>query len=191
MIERWCACTVDSPRFLADGDHAGPRHFSRSEVDVGELGERVAHLVVDGALAHFAAFDVGYGNAHGQRGGSGSQHLVSVCDEQKEIGPPCRERIGQAENRETDCLGHAGIGVGTEQAFDARADGKTIGLNLMDRRTELGRKVRSQGEDSQFDLGVRGQFAQRPIEMAVVGARSRHHADATIDLGLRHGGKAS
>jgi len=30
-------------------------------VNVSELGEGIAHLVVDGALAYFAAFDMGNG----------------------------------------------------------------------------------------------------------------------------------
>ena len=56
---------MNAPGFFAHGDDAAARRFSRREVDVSELGEGVAYLVVDGALADFAAFNVGDGNAQG------------------------------------------------------------------------------------------------------------------------------
>jgi hypothetical protein len=101
-------------------------------VDVGQLGEGVAHLVVDGALADFAAFDVGDGDAQGESDGGGRQHLVAVGDEQQQIGPPGGERVGQAQDGEADGLGHAGVGVGAEQALDARLDGKAVALDFSD-----------------------------------------------------------
>ncbi len=149
-------------------------------MDVGQLGEGVAHLVVDGALADFAALDVGDGNAQGQGNGGGGEHLVAVGDEQQQVGPPGGERVGQAEHGEADGLGHAGVGVGTEQALDARLDGEAVALDFLDRVAELRREMRAQGKDAQFDLGVRGQLAQRPVEVAVVGARGGDDADAAL-----------
>jgi hypothetical protein len=64
---------------------------------VGELGEGVADGVVDGALADFAALDVGDGDAQGEGDGGGREHLVAVGDEQQQVGPPGAERIGEAE----------------------------------------------------------------------------------------------
>ena len=72
MVERGRAGAMHAPRLLAHGDDAPARGFSRSEVDVRQLGEGVAHLVVDGALAHLAAFDVGDGDAQGQRREAGA-----------------------------------------------------------------------------------------------------------------------
>ena len=75
------------------------------------LGERVAHLVVDGALRNFASFDVGDGNTQRKRNRSGREHLIAVGNEQQKIWPPCGKRVGQAENGDADGLGHARVGV--------------------------------------------------------------------------------
>jgi hypothetical protein len=102
---------MDSAWLLAHGNDAAARDGGGGEVDVGQLGEGVAHLVVDGALADFAAFDVGDGNAQSEGNGGGGQHLIAVGDEQQQIGAPGGERVGQAQDGEADGLGHAGIGV--------------------------------------------------------------------------------
>ena len=151
MVERGRAGAVDAPRFFAHGDDAAARGFSGGEVDVGQLGEGVAHVVVDGALADFAAFDVGDGDAQGERDGCGRQHLVAVGDEQQQVGTPGGERVGQAEDGDADGLGHAGVGVGAEQALDARLDGKAVALDFVDGRAELRREMRAEGEDAQID----------------------------------------
>ena len=38
--------------------------------------------------------------------------------------------------------------------------------------------MRPESEDAQLDFWMTGEFAQRPIKMAVVGTRSGDHADA-------------
>ena len=50
VIERGRAGMMHAPRLLAHGNHAVARGRRRGEVNVRHLGERVAHLVVDGAL---------------------------------------------------------------------------------------------------------------------------------------------
>ena len=37
--------------------------------------------------------------------------------------------------------------------------------------------MRTERDDAEFDFGVRGEFAERPIEMAVVGARGGDDGD--------------
>ena len=80
-------------------------------MNVSKFGEGIAHLVVDGALAHFTAFDMGDGNAQRESSGGGRQHFVAVGDQEQQIGPPGRECIGESENGEADGLGHAGVSV--------------------------------------------------------------------------------
>ena len=180
MIERGRAGVMNAPGFFAHGDDAAAGGFSRSEVDVGELGEGVADLVVDGALADFAAFDVGDGNAQGERDGGGGQHLVAIGDEQQQVGTPGGERVGEREDGDADGFGHAGIGVGTEQALDARLDGKAVAFDFGDGVAEFRREMRAEGEDAEFDVRVCGEFAERPVEMAVVGARGGDDGDVSF-----------
>ena len=178
MIERGRSGAMHAPRLFAHGDHALPRCFRRGEVDVRQLGESVAHRVVDGALADLAAFDVGDGDAQSERRRGRGQHLVAIGDEQKQIGPPRGEGIGQAKNGQADRLGHTGVGVGVEQALDARLDGKAVALDFLERVAELGREMGPESEDAEFDFRVSCQLAQGPVEMAVVGARGGDDADA-------------
>ena len=85
-----------------------------------------------------------------------------------------------------DGLGHAGVGVGTEQAFDACLNRKSVAFDFLDRVAEFGGKMRPQREDAQFDFGVRGKLAKRPVEMAVIGARGGNDADAALVAFLAH-----
>jgi hypothetical protein len=156
---------------------------------VSELGEGIAHLVVDGALAYFAAFDMGNGNAQSESGRCGRKHFVAVGDQQQQIGAPGGEGVGQAQDGEADGLGHARVSVGAEQALDAGLDRKTVALDFLDGQAELGREMRPEYEDAQLDGGVGGELAQRPIEMTVVRARSGDDADAAARRGCIRGGR--
>ena len=51
---------MHSPRLFAHGQHAALRILRRRKVDVTELGQRVAHSIVDGALADIATVYVTY-----------------------------------------------------------------------------------------------------------------------------------
>ena len=187
VVDRGRAGVVDSPRFLAHGDDAAARSGRGCEVDGGELGEGVADVVVDCALGDFAAFDVGYGNAEGEGNGRGSEHFVTVGDEQKQVWTPGGECVGQAQDGETDGLGHAGIGVGAEQALDARLDGEAVALDFLDGVSEIGRKMCAESKDGQVDLRVGLEFAEGPVEVAVVGAGGGDYTDAAaIGGGMGH-----
>src|SRR6202789_3664569 len=171
---------MDAPGFLAHGDDAAAGGFCGREVDVRELGECVADRVIDGALADFSAFNVCDGNAECERGGGWREHLVAVGDEGEQIGMPVGERIGEPKNSEPDVFGHGGVGVGAEQAFDASLDGEAVALDLADCAAESRRKMRAKGKDAEFDVRPRGEFAERPVEMAVVGTGGSDDADAAL-----------
>ena len=191
VVERGCPGTMDAPWLLAHRDDAAARSFRRREVDVRELGQSVTDVVVDGSLANLAAFDVGDGNAQSERDGRGRHHLVAIRNEEKQVGTPCGKGIGEGQNGDADGLCHTSIGVGTEQALKARLDGEPVAFDLGDRIAELRRQVRAECNDSEFDVGVRGELAKRPVEMAVVGARSGYDCNSTFGTTrLTHGGPA-
>ena len=76
---------MNAPRLLAHGDHPPARQFGRREVQMRHLGESVADLVVDGALADFAAFDVRHGDTQCECHRRRSQHLVAIGDQQQQV----------------------------------------------------------------------------------------------------------
>ncbi len=55
-------------------------------MQVCHFGDGVADGVVDGAFADFAAFDVGDGDAQGQRDGGGGEHFVAIGGEEEDVG---------------------------------------------------------------------------------------------------------
>ena len=73
---------MHAPRFFAHGDHTLSSQVGRCEVNVRELGERIANGVVDRALADLAAFNMRNGNAQGEGYGCRGEHLISIGDEQ-------------------------------------------------------------------------------------------------------------
>jgi len=186
MIERWRASPENPARLFAHRDYALPCGGRRGEMKVSKLCERVAHLVVDRALRNLASFNVRDGNAQCQSYRSRSQHLVPVGDEQQNVGTPCRECIGKPENRNPDRLGHAGVGVGTEQAFNACLNRKSVAFDFLEREPEFRGKMRTQREDAQIDFGVGRELAQRPVQVAVIGARRSNDADAALAAFLAH-----
>ncbi len=113
---------------------------------------------------------MGDGDAECECGGRGCEHLIAVGDEQQNVWPPIGERIGKTENRNADGLCHACVGVGVEKAFDAGLDGESIVLDCGYGAAEMRRKMGAEDEDSKLDFRTAGQFTQRPVEMAVVGA---------------------
>ena len=84
------------------------------------------------------------GNAQrsGHRGGR--QHFVAVGDEEQQVGAHLTEAIGQAQHGDADGLGHADVGVGTEQAFDAGGYGEAVLLDLRGGVAEFRREVRAE-----------------------------------------------
>ena len=182
MVQRRRARMVNPPRLLAHGNHPPPRGWRRCEVDVRHLGKRVPHLVVDCALRNLPALNVSNRNPQRQRHRCRRKHLIAVGNQQQDVGPPRRERIGKPQHRQADCLGHAGGGVRTQQALDLCLDGKPIPFHLRPRVAELRGKMRSHHKNAQLNIRVPRQFLERPIQMAIVGARGGNDGDTATGL---------
>ena len=180
MIERGRTGAMDAPGLFAHGDDAAARGFSRGEMNVGQLGEGVADLVVDGALADFAAFDVRDGNAQRERDAGGRQHLVAVGDEEQQIGTPAVRASARPRMAMPMVLAMP-VSVSELSRHSMRAlMGKPSRSISCDGVAELGREMRAESDDAQLDVGVSGEFAQRPVEMAVIGARSGDDGNAVF-----------
>ncbi len=115
----------------------------------------------------------------------GGHHFIAIGDEKHEVGTPCTESVGEREDGDADGFGHAGISIGTEEALDARLDGKSFTLDFSDGIAEFRREMRTERDDPEFDFGLRGEFAERPIEMAVVGARGGDDGDFSFGFTRR------
>src|ERR1035438_4263194 len=178
---------MNAPRLFPQANNAAPCGFCGSKMHVGHLRQGVAHLVIDSSLAHLAAFDMSQGNAQRQCGRSRGQHLIAIGNQQQQIRPPRSERIRQAQNRETNRLRHARVRVRTEQTLDPRLDRKSIALDLVDRRPKFRRKVRPKRKNAQLDLRMRLKLAQRPVQMAIVGAGSGDHPNTSALRRFAHG----
>ena len=77
------------------------------------------------------------------------EHFVAVGNDQQQVGPQAAKDIRQAERRHTDGFSHTDVAVGTEQAFNAFFNIKTIFANLVDGDTEFVGQVRRDSDDPQ------------------------------------------
>jgi hypothetical protein len=175
---------MDAPGLFAHGNDARFCIFRGSEMDVAHFCERVANGVVDGAFADFAALDVGDGNAKGQGNACGSQHFVAIGNEKEQVRANLRQRIGQRKSGQADGFGHADIGIGTKQAFEAGGDGDLVAFDFANGLAELRREVRGQNDEFQVDLGVSKKVFQGPVEMAVIGARGSDYGDGALHASM-------
>ena len=186
VVEGGCAGVMNSAWLFAHGDDSAARGGRGGEVDGCEFGEGVADVVIDGALGDFAAFNVSDGDAQREGNGGWGEHLIAVGDEQQNVRAPGGKRVGKTEDGEADGLGHTGVGVGTEQALDAGLDGEAVALDFFDGGTEVGREMGAENEDGEVDFRVHGEFAQRPVEVAIVCAGGGDDADAALGAGNTH-----
>ncbi len=81
------------------------------------------------------------------------------------------------EDGDADGFGHAGIGVGTEEALDPRLDWEAFAFDFGDGVAEFWREMRAEGDDAKFDGSVRSEFAKGPVEVAVIGSRRGNDSD--------------
>src|SRR5579864_9583 len=63
MVQRWAARRMHAPRLLAHTDDALTGYFSGGEVNVAQLGQCVAHGIINRAQAQVSALNVRHGNS--------------------------------------------------------------------------------------------------------------------------------
>src|SRR5260370_42481520 len=85
---------------------------------VAQFRKSVSHGIVDGAQADVAAFNMNNGNAQGQGNRRRSQHFVTVCDQEKQVGAEPGKIIGKAKSRTANSFSHTNIAIGTQQTFN-------------------------------------------------------------------------
>jgi len=176
---------VNAPFFLVHGNDAAPRFVGRREMNVAHLGEGVANGVINGAFTDFASFDMGDGDSQGQRDGSRGEHFVAIGDQEKNVRAHLTETVRQTEGGDADGLGHADVGVGTQETLKLCGNRNAIFFDFADRVAEFGRKMRAEDDELQVHLRMRGEIVERPLKMAVVGAGSGDDGDFAFQGVLR------
>ncbi len=89
-VDRRAAGVEHAFGVLAHADHVLPRALGRDEMQIGELGDGMAHLLVDRA-GDLAALDMGEREVAIGGGGGGRQRLVAVRDGDDDVGPELLE----------------------------------------------------------------------------------------------------
>ena len=174
-------CALPLAKLKIIGESAAGRAFA------GTLGAGQAIRIFTGAPIPEGA-DAVVIQEDAQREGDGGwgEHLITVSDEEQDVGTPGGKRVGKTEDGEADGLGHTRVGVGVKQALDARLNGEAVALDFFDGGTEVGREMGAENEDGEVDFRVHGEFAQRPVEVAIVCAGGGDDADATLGAGNTH-----
>ena len=84
-VEAGCAHGVDAPRLLPHGGDAPGVGLRRGEVQMGELGDGMANLVVHRPFGDLAAVDVRHGQREWERGHRRREHLEAVAQDHDHI----------------------------------------------------------------------------------------------------------
>ena len=87
---------MDPPGLLAHLPYARGVLFEGHEMDVAHLGDRVAQLLVDGALGELAARDVRDRQVQDRRGGGRREDLVAIAQQDDDVGLKPGEGVGKA-----------------------------------------------------------------------------------------------
>ena len=146
-------------------------------MQVRELRDRVADLVVDRALGDLAAVHVGHGQRERQRRQGRGEHLEPVAEHEHEIGgqagPGAREAGDAAPDRRPDGRRRVVRLVHLHPLIDRPA----VGLDRAHGVAELGHEVHAADHQPQREaLGVANRL-EHGQEMAVVGPAHRNDGD--------------
>src|SRR5258708_3601179 len=147
VVQRRCAGPVHAPLFFVHGNDAAPGFLGGSKVNMAHLGEGIAYGVVNRALADFAALDMRDGDPQGQRYGSRREHFVAVGDQEKNVRAHLPKTVREAHRSDADGLGHADVGVGTQQTLKLGRNREAIHLYFTDGVAKFGREMRTQHDE--------------------------------------------
>ncbi len=168
---------MDPPCLLAHLREAPGVGLGGGEVQVRELGDRVANLLVDRALGDLAAVQMRDGKRQRERRDGRAQHLESVAEHDDDVRivtrERCRKRGDSAPDRLRDCRRRIGI----EQHLDTLGDRPTVGLDHPYGLTEARRQVRARDKEEELKVAGRANLGEHGTEVSVVRARDGHDAD--------------
>ena len=177
-VEAGRPAAVDAPRLLAHLDEAPGVRLGRREVQVRELGDGMADLLVHGPLGELAAVEMSHGEREGQRRHRGAQHLEAVAEHHEQVGTPAREGTGETGHADSRGGGDGPGGVRIEEHLDPLGDGPAIGLDGGDGAPEARREMAARHVDAELEVGHGLDFLEHGDEMAVVGAGDGDDADS-------------
>ena len=126
-----------------------PVRLRGDEVQVRELGDRVADAFVERSLRGLAAMQVRDGNPRHHRRRDRREDLEPVAQHADQVRPQLRQRVAEADESEAHRLRRACIGSGAQQHLDLAVDSEAVGLDVAIREAELGREVHAGRDDLQ------------------------------------------
>ena len=172
-------------RRLAHLDDAVAERLGRDEVQMRQLGDGVAHGVVDRAFGNLAAMDVRDRNAHQRGRGRGRQAFrngrraattmsgwsrLNALGKVRRLPSPLDVAISTGASL-VRLHGHFGI------------DREAVLPDQIDRVAERRLQMHRRRHDLQLDLRILPDRAHEPVEQPVFGARSGDDTDAARHLG--------
>ena len=151
-VDRRAAGDMDGVRPLAHAQEKFAGALGRREMNMGELGDGVAHILVDRA-GHLAALRVSHRDIHVARGDGGGDGFEPVGDGQHHVGLQRLEMRGKLDGAETDRLGHGDRSFAVDDGMHDRLRLKPISADDVDGRAE---PIKQRGgSDDELKLEVR------------------------------------
>ena len=181
-VDRGGTHEVDARWILAETDDSLGAPGARGEMQVRELGDRVAHRLVGDALGAVAAVDVRDAHAGDRRRTRGGERLDPVAEDDDGVGRDAGEEFGEGRHASAE-RGRIGGAPRLARALHLEAvDAVPARLDLLDRRCALtagGREqVRATRADLERQVAARGDRIAHRRKQAPFGARARDDRDA-------------
>ena len=152
------------------------RTLGARKMEVREFRDGVTRAFIDGA-GDFTALDMRDAHVHVGGGQRGRQRLVSITDDENDVGLEPLEFAGELNHAEADRLGH-GRGRGAfEFDVDLAIHGKAILAHDVDRLVEALKHHRAGGDHLQFDGRMFQERAHDRFEPAVIRTIHQHYTD--------------
>ena len=165
---------------LAQLNHAAAIFFGFGEVNVAHLGDAVADAFVVSTAAHGTAGDVGNGNAQNQRSACHGKHLISVAENEQQVGL----KVAQSARHAVHALAHSHHGVDCRVGVDRHrhhaVDVQTVALNFVPSASKLLAEVHIGSHYLQSDVGALIESLCYGAEYAPIGSCAGNDANFSM-----------
>src|SRR5688572_21136629 len=151
-VDAWTTDVVNAPALFTQLSHPPRRIVARHEMSMGELGDGMAHGVVERTFGDVASGDMRYGDARWQRRAHRGERLEPVTEHQQYFWRERSKSVGESADAEAHRAADRLAGIADQLHVDSCIDGEAVGLDAVHRRAKFGRKMHSSDHQLQRKL---------------------------------------
>ncbi len=180
-VDGRAAGQIHAVRVLAHGDDVIPRAGRGHQVHIGQLGNGMAHAVVDVA-GYLAALDVGQRDVHVAGGNGGGDGLEAVGNAHHHVGLQVLQCGGRLVQPQRGGLRLRYQVLALQDGVDAPGDVEAVRLHHLHHLAIAVQQGGGGGDDLQLHVIARAQRLKCGAHPRIGGPRRNHHAHLALLL---------